>query len=203
MPALLAGLTLGFSAGISPGPLMSLVITTSLARGVAAGLRVAVAPLITDAPIILLTTLLFTALPRRVEIGLAVAGGLFVIYLGAETLIKARHAELAIEESGGDQAQHLWRGALVNMLSPHPWLFWIAVGSPLLVGFWRESPWYALAFLVGFYALLVGSKIGLAMLAGRGRHYLTQTWYRRVLAASGVLLIFFGALLVWSVVGRG
>ena len=199
MPALLAGLTLGFSAGVSPGPLMSLVITTSLARGVAAGLRVAVAPLITDAPIILLTTLIFTALPRSVEIGLAVAGGLFVIYLGAETLVKARHAELAVEQSGGGQAQHLWRGALVNMLSPHPWLFWIAVGSPLLVGFWRQSPWYALAFLVGFYALLVGSKIGMAMLVGQGRAYLTQTWYRRVLAASGVLLMLFGVLLVWSV----
>ena len=200
MPALLAGLTLGFSAGVSPGPLMSLVITTSLARGVAAGLRVAIAPLITDTPIILLTTLLVSALPHNVEIGLAVAGGLFVIYLGVETLIKARHAELTIEEGGG-QAQHLWRGALVNMLSPHPWLFWIAVGSPLLVGFWRESPWYALAFLLGFYALLIGSKIGMAVLAGSGRQYLTQTWYRRVLAASGVLLIFFGALLVWSVMG--
>lgn len=201
MPALLVGFTLGFSAGISPGPLMSLVITTALERGVAAGLRVAVAPLITDAPIILLTTLLFNALPRSVEIGLAVAGGLFVIYLGAETLIKAPRAALAVEQVDEDQARHIWRGALVNMLSPHPWLFWIAVGSPLLVGFWRESPSYALAFLVGFYALLVGSKVGLAMLAGRGRDYLTQTWYRRVLAASGVLLIVFGALLVWSVVG--
>jgi len=180
---------------------VSLVITTSLARGVPAGLRVAVAPLITDAPIILLTTLLFTALPHSVEIGLAVAGGLFVIYLGVETLVKARHAELAVAQSSGGQAQHLWRGALVNMLSPHPWLFWIAVGSPLLVGFWRESPWYALSFLVGFYTLLVGSKIGLAMLAGRGRNHLTQTWYRRVLAASGGLLVVFGALLVWSVVG--
>ena len=27
----------------------------------------------------------------------------------------------------------LRRSALVNALSPHPWLFWITVGGPLLV----------------------------------------------------------------------
>jgi threonine/homoserine/homoserine lactone efflux protein len=55
--------------------------------------------------------------------------------------------------------------------------------------------------LLGFYALLIGSKIGMAVLAGSGRQYLTQTWYRRVLAVSGVVLMAFGALLAWSVVG--
>lgn len=201
MPGLIAGLTLGFSAGVSPGPLMTLVMTTSLARGFRAGLQVAIAPLVTDAPVILLTTLLFTAFPPLIEKGLAIVGGLFVIYLGVEAIRDAPHARLVRAQNQPQQAQDLRRGALVNVLSPHPWLFWISVGSPLLVNFWRESPWYALAFLLGFYVLLVGSKVGLAMLVAGGRHHLTVTGYRRVLIASGFLLILFGLLLLWTVVG--
>jgi len=53
MNYLILGLTLGLSAGITPGPLLTLVITASLRRGWAGGLQVALAPLITDAPIII------------------------------------------------------------------------------------------------------------------------------------------------------
>lgn len=200
MSALMAGLTLGFSAGISPGPLMTLVITTTLERGYRAGLRVAVAPLITDAPIILLTSLLFSTMPPIIERALGVVGGLFVIYLGVETLRSARHARLIAGGGRAPATQDFWRGAMVNALSPHPWLFWIAVGSPLLVTFWRQSVWLGAAFLLGFYALLVGSKIGLALLVAGGRRYLTDVWYRRVLLASGLLLIGFGLLLLWTVI---
>ncbi|MEL7059947.1 MAG: hypothetical protein AAGN46_07975, partial [Acidobacteriota bacterium] len=48
------GLGFGTAAGLSPGPLMTLVVATALDRGAAAGARVAMAPLITDAPVIVL-----------------------------------------------------------------------------------------------------------------------------------------------------
>ena len=49
-----AGLVYGLSAGFSPGPLMALVISQTLKHGIREGAKVAVAPLITDLPIILL-----------------------------------------------------------------------------------------------------------------------------------------------------
>jgi len=45
------GLGLGLAAGASPGPLLTLVVSSTLARGFGAGLRVALAPVLTDAPI--------------------------------------------------------------------------------------------------------------------------------------------------------
>ena len=48
-------------------------------------MRVALSPLITDAPIILLSLLLFAALPPLFEQAVTVAGGLYVIYLGIDT----------------------------------------------------------------------------------------------------------------------
>ncbi len=97
MTALLAGLGLGFSAGISPGPLLTLVITRSLSGGFWAGLRTAVAPLISDAPIVLITLLLFTSLPPLLEALLTIGGGFFLLYLGVETWRSATHAHLETE----------------------------------------------------------------------------------------------------------
>jgi threonine/homoserine/homoserine lactone efflux protein len=202
MTYLLLGLSLGFSAGLSPGPLLTLVITRSLARGFWSGLRVALSPLITDIPIILLTLLLFNALPPLFEQAVTVVGGLYVIYLGIETMRSARHAGLADQVARpGETQMDLWQGALVNFLSPHPWLFWIAIGAPTLTRAWQTGPAYALAFLLGFYALLIGGKIAVALAVAGGRRFLTDALYRWTLAGTGALLCLFGLLLLWQLVG--
>ena len=200
MTSLLAGLSLGLSAGITPGPLLTLVVTRSLARGFSAGARVAIAPLLSDLPIIVISMLLFNALPPWLEMALTIVGGLFLIYLGIDTMRSARGATLsALNTDPGSTNVDLWHGMLVNLLSPHPWLFWITVGSPTLTRAWRDGPWNAVAFLVGFYALLVGGKIAVAFAVAGGRRYLNDVWYRRLLIISGVLLCIFGGLLLWAV----
>ena len=55
-----AGLVYGLSAGFSPGPLMALVISQTLKHGIREGAKVAMAPLITDLPIILVSLLVLT-----------------------------------------------------------------------------------------------------------------------------------------------
>lgn len=42
------GAVLGLSSGLSPGPLLALVISETLRHGVKAGVKVALAPIITD-----------------------------------------------------------------------------------------------------------------------------------------------------------
>lgn len=197
MTALITGLGLGFSAGISPGPLLTLVITRSLTRGFWAGLRVALAPLVTDALIITTTLLLFNSLPPLLEVLLTVGGGLFLIYLGVDAMRSAAHARLDTQAAAGPASADLWRGALVNLFSPHPWLFWISVGSPTLTRIWRaDGPAYAVLFLLGFYALLIGGKIGVALAVAGGRRYLTERWYAWLLRLSGAVLCLFGLLLI-------
>ena len=193
------GLSLGLSAGISPGPLLVLVITASLRSGLAGGLRVALAPLITDLPIIALSVLLVRTLPPVALRWLGVVGGLVVIWIGIETIRSARKATLSGEVgAGADPQRELWRGVLVNTLNPHPYLFWATVGGPALVSGWRISPWYALVFLVAFYVLLIGSKMLVAWLVDRQSHGLSLTWYRRVLVGCGVLILAMGGWLIWQ-----
>ncbi|MCL7454097.1 MAG: LysE family transporter [Anaerolineae bacterium] len=193
------GLSLGLSAGISPGPLLALVIAASVRNGLSGGLWVALAPFITDLPIIALAVLISGSLPPEALVWVGTVGGLVVIWMGIEALRSARRAVLPEGTgSSSDSRRELWRGAVVNALNPHPYLFWATVGGPALVSGWRSSPMHALAFLVPFYLLLVGSKMVVAWVVSRQAGGLSLTWYRRVLAGCGALMLLMGGLLIWQ-----
>jgi threonine/homoserine/homoserine lactone efflux protein len=193
---LVAGLSIGLAAGITPGPLLSLVVTATLRRGFGAGWRTAVAPLLTDAPIVIVAVAALSTLPDAWVRGLGIGGGVVVVAFGAWEIW---HSTVPLPEGeiGGGGAPDVWRGVTVNALSPHPWIFWVTAGGPLLVEAWRSAPGRAVAFLAGFYVTLVGSKIGLAGVVAAGRRRLPDVWRRRLVVVGGVLLILGGAVLVW------
>jgi threonine/homoserine/homoserine lactone efflux protein len=190
---LLLGLSLGLGAGLSPGPLLALVVTTSLSRGFAAGVRVACSPLVTDSVIITLSLLVVHGLPSRLTGLLGVGGGLFVIWLGIEAL---RELPAEVEAGPTEGRDPIRRGALVNVLSPHPWLFWLTVGGPVLLAAWAVGPLSALAFLLAFFALLVGAKVVVAGVVSSGRHRLSHEALRRANLVAGALLLLAGVVLV-------
>lgn len=198
MEALLLGLTIGFAAGISPGPLLFLTITSSLRSGPRAGVLVALAPLLTDVAIVGLTLLVLDRLPGWALAVLGVVGGIFVAWTGVQTVREARDASLsaARAEPAGGAAQALRQGAIANFLSPHPWITWATALGPLTVSTWRGDQGSAVALVLGFYLLLVGTKVAVAVLVGKTRHRLGDRGYRRSLLVAGALLLLAGVALV-------
>lgn len=195
MHALLLGLTLGIGAGVAPGPLLAVVIRTTLKGGFGAGARVALGPLLTDVPIIVVAVVLASALPDQALAALGIAGGLFLLWLGLDAL---RDVPAPVEAAVGERvaigaAGSLRRGAVVNLLNPHPWVFWIAVGVPILGD---GSVADGVLFVVPFYVMLIGAKLVVAAALGAGRERLLRgAGYRRALRASGVLLLAAGVVL--------
>ncbi|MCE6998927.1 LysE family transporter [Saccharothrix sp. S26] len=94
MDALGLGLTLGLAASISPGPLLVLVVTSSLRSGLRSGVLTACAPLLSDAVVVTATLLLLDRLPARTLGVLGVVGAVFVVYSGVQTIREARSASL-------------------------------------------------------------------------------------------------------------
>ena len=88
IPFLGAAAVLGLSAGFSPGPLLALVIAQTLRYGTREGIKVSIAPLVTDAPIIAISVFLISRLAKiHSVLGLiSIVGGIFVIYLAWETI---------------------------------------------------------------------------------------------------------------------
>lgn len=194
MELLLLGLTLGLAAGISPGPLLALVLTSSLERGFGAGFRVAVAPLLTDAPIIALAIWVLKDMPQSLLAGLGLIGGCLLVYFGLRTVRTATRPTAG--KAVGGNLRDLGRGALVNFLNPHPWIFWATVQGPLLIQGWRQSPWVGIGFVGSFYLAIVGSKVAIAAIVARGRRDLDERWYQRLLQTCGLLLVTFGGWLI-------
>lgn len=192
--ALCTGLLLGLSAGLAPGPLLALVLAQSLRHGSREGCKIAVTPLLTDVPIIVLTVIVAVKLA---DLGrwlgfLSIVGGAFVLYLAWQSF---RAGPLATERETVRPGSFR-KGILTNLLSPHPWLFWLTVGAATLAKAFAHSQLAAAAFLGGFYLMLVGSKIVVAMLAARSRRFLAGRAYRMVLRSLALLLALFAVLLL-------
>jgi threonine/homoserine/homoserine lactone efflux protein len=188
----LAGVAFGLSAGLMPGPLLTLVIAQTLRYNAAEGMKVALSPLVTDIPIVLGS--LFV-LSRLTSFGLvmgavSLVGALYVSYLARATWQSRPSPRRVVDEN----PRSLRKGALANFLNPHPYLFWATVGAPFI--FRSGSEWLVpAAFLVGFYVCLVGSKVSIAFMVGKSRNLLNSKWYAAVMKTLAVALFFLAVLL--------
>ncbi len=186
---LLAGLVLGLSAGFSPGPLSLLVISQTLKHGTHEGVKVAFAPLITDAPIITLTMVVLAQIANSQTLFglLSIVGGMYLLYLAYESFC-ASGVELS---ESSDAPQSLVKGAIVNFLNPSPYIFWLTVGAPTIIKAWVETPLAAIAFLGVFYLCLVGVKAMFAVLVGKSRNWFTGKPYVYLMRGLGILLAIY------------
>jgi len=180
------GTLLGLSAGLAPGPLLTLVISETLQHDIKSGVKVALAPFITDLPIIVLTVFILAKLSNFHNIlGLiALTGGCVILFMGYESL-STQGVELNLREA---KPKSLTKGILVNALSPHPYLFWFSVGAPTITRAQSQSIFAAAAFVCSFYALLVGSKIMLAILVGKSKNFLVGKVYIHTMRVLGLAL---------------
>jgi len=193
------GLVLGLSAGLAPGPLLTLVISETLAKGFTAGLRVALAPLISDLPIVLVTLAVLARLSdfNPVLGGISLLGGAVILKMGISSL---RTAGVTLDEKKRD-TNPLYKGVLVNILSPHPYIFWISVGGPTTARAWEIAPAAAMGFVAGFYLLLICSKAGLAIVTARTRSFMTGKIYVYTMKGLGAVLCILAFALVWEGLG--
>jgi threonine/homoserine/homoserine lactone efflux protein len=193
MTALATGAFLGLSCGLAPGPLLTLVLAQTLRHGAREGCKIALTPLVTDAPIILVALVLAAKLAKlHPLLGIvSITGGAFVLYLAWDSFHPVRvNADLPAE-----RPRSWLKGILTNLLSPHPWLFWLTVGAATVANALAQGWLTAVAFLCGFYLLLVGSKVLVVLLAARSRDLLAGRPYRVVMRVLAVLLAFFAFLL--------
>ena len=188
------GITLGLSAGFSPGPLSTLVISHSLRHGTKEGLKVAIAPFFTDVPIVLVSIFVLAQLrDSHTAFGLiSLLGAAVLFYLAYESF----RADQVKVELGSAEARSLGKGALVNFLSPHPYLFWLTIGGHKVVEAWAQSPLKAAGFLGGFYVCLVGSNMLMAFIAARSKELLAGKAYRYVMRILGAALLILALVLL-------
>jgi threonine/homoserine/homoserine lactone efflux protein len=182
---------LGVTAGIYPGPLLTLVISETLKHDTRAGIKVAIAPLITDGPIILISIFILTKISNINSIlGLiSLLGAIFLSYIAYESLtIKKVSLNLDKKE------QSLKKGVITNALSPHPYLFYFSVGGTIMLRALDSNFFALLLFISSFLIFLVGSKIILALIVSKSKTFLQSKFYIYTIRFLGIVLLIFAAI---------
>jgi threonine/homoserine/homoserine lactone efflux protein len=196
--AALSGMAFGLSAGLTPGPLLALVIAQTMAHGPREGCKVALAPLLTDTPIVLAALLLTrTAAGHGLILGaITLCGSAFLLSCALGCL---RWQPPTKASAGGLPAkgpESIRKGMLANFLNPGPYLFWMTVGAPLALQSLGIG-WLTLASFLGAFSLtIVSAKTGVALLTWRTGPVLGSRGYGLVMKGLGVMLLGYAALFV-------
>lgn len=190
------GIGYGFAAAVQPGPLQTYLISQALLKGWRKSLLSALAPLISDGPIIALCVLVLSQVPAGLQRFLYIAGGLFVLYLAYGTYNSWRNFDPQLSPNEISSGGSLLKAVLTNMLAPGPYLFWTLVTGPILMRGWRETPRYGISLLLGFYVTMILSLAAIIIIFGSARQ-LGPRVSRALLGISALALLCFGLYQLW------
>jgi threonine/homoserine/homoserine lactone efflux protein len=192
--SLLFGIIVGLAAGLSPGPLTTLVLSETLKNGKKEGIQVAISPLISESPIILFVLVVLSSVAGNYIIigAISMLGACFLIYLGLSNL--TTHAKESKEGLGIDNA--LLRGITTNLLNPNAYMFWLTIGGPRIIESVHVHISATILFMLGFYMMLVGSKIAIAIVVDKSKTLVRSKYYVYIIRALGIVLIAFALIFV-------
>lgn len=200
MVYLLQGFTFGIYAAAQPGPLQAFLLSQTLKNGWRRTLPAALAPLISDGPIIALVVVILTRTPGWFLAALQLTGGLFLLYLAkgsfeAATIAQQDIVATQVEQDSGHES--LLKATVMNTLNPNPYIFWSIIGGPILLEAWQRSAGLGVGFIAGMYGtLVVGTALLIVIFATTRR--MGPRVAQLLSAVSAVALLLFGLYQIWS-----
>ncbi|NYT04868.1 MAG: LysE family transporter [Methanomicrobiales archaeon] len=188
---LILSCAIGLTGALAPGPTLVATVGAAVAHGWTAGPRVTAGHMAVEAGIFLL--ILSGAAYGAAEHTGAIAciGGAALLGFGAMTVRESRTAVIATAGSGLSGSP-VFAGALTSASNPYFWLWWITIGSALLLQASEAGIAIAVAFMAGHWAADMGWFTVVASVIARGGTVLSDRTYRMLLAACGLFLAAFG-----------
>ena len=193
---LILGATFAFAAAVQPGPFQTYLVTETMSRGWRRTLPASFAPLISDAPIIMIALLVLSRIPEGMVRIIHFAGALFLFYLSYGAFRTWRSFDPDRTPAATSGHQTLFKAAAVNFLNPNPWLGWSLVMGPLFLEGYREAPGHGVALIAGFYVTMVCCLAGLITLFAFARK-LGSRVNKATLGLSVLALACFGIYQLW------
>lgn len=191
------GIVYGFAAAVQPGPFQTYLISQTLIKGARRTLPAALAPLLSDGPIIALCLLVLNQIPPWLQQFLYIAGGLFVLYLAYGAYTSWKHFDLTLPSTETAMQQSILKAALINMLNPNPYIFWTLVTGAILLTGWRETPMYGVGLIAGFYLTMVLTLCTTIIVFGSAQR-LGPKVNHALLGIAVIALFCFGLYQLWK-----
>ena len=193
---LLSGSVLGLTAGLSPGPTQTFLISQTLQHGIKEGLKVSLVPLMTDVPICLFAVLVLSQLAEVDSVmgSISLIGALFLLYLAYGNFrITGTQTDEQVENPGS-----IKKGVMTNFLNPYPYMFWLLVGAPMMLKAYQNNIATAGSFVGSFYCGLIGTMAAMAAIVGKSRTFVRGKAYIYAIRGLGIALLIFALRFLWE-----
>ena len=131
---------------------------------------------------------------------IALVGGLALIAFGILTIRESKSATMASAGDGSHTNPYL-AGILTSAANPYFWIWWLSIGSVLIVSGLEAGLIVAAIFMIGHWSADFGWYLLVSSSLERGRSLLSTENYRRILGLCGIFLILFGIYYLGSGIG--
>jgi threonine/homoserine/homoserine lactone efflux protein len=192
MLAILAtAFAIGLTGALAPGPTLVAAVNSTLKSGWTAGPKVAAGHAAVELFIFVLISLGLAAAAQQYSRYVAVAGGAALVAFGLLTVKGSRSARLATPAEGVSGNPYL-AGVLTSVANPYFWVWWLSVGSALILDGLRGGLLMAGLFMIGHWGADFAWYTVVSTGLYQGKNILSEANYQRIMTVCGLFLILFG-----------
>ena len=185
------GFVIGLTGALAPGPTLVATINASINGDWMTGLKVSLGHAIVELFIVILILLGLATIALPYTSVIAGVGGIALIVFGALTIMGSRQATMSTSPNQPVSNPYV-AGLVTSAANPYFWIWWLSVGSAMVIAGLEGGLVLAGAFMIGHWTAdtvwytLVSSGVS------QGRTFLSDTAYRKIMIFCGIFLILFG-----------
>jgi threonine/homoserine/homoserine lactone efflux protein len=185
------GFVIGLTGALAPGPTLVATINASINGDWMTGLKVSLGHAIVELFIVILILLGLATIALPYTSVIAGIGGIALVVFGALTIAGSRQATMSTSPIQPVANPYL-AGLVTSAANPYFWIWWLSIGSAMVIAGLEGGLILAGAFMIGHWTAdtvwytLVSSGVS------RGRTFLSDTAYRKIMIFCGIFLILFG-----------
>lgn len=191
LSTLVLGFLIGLTGALAPGPTLVATINASLHGDWKAGLKVSLGHIVIETAIFFLIILGLASVASPYTPVIAVIGGTALVVFGILTLNGSRSASLGAAPAQATADPYM-AGFLTSAANPYFWIWWLSVGSALLISSLAGGLLLAVVFMVGHWGADTAWYTLVSTSIARGKTFLQDRTYHAVMAICGVFLVLFG-----------
>jgi len=187
----LLGFVIGLTGALAPGPTLVATINASIAGDWTTGMKVSLGHAIVELflVILILLGLATVALPYTTVI--AGIGGIALVVFGILTIKGSRKATMRTSEVQ-TIANPYMAGLVTSAANPYFWIWWLSIGSAMVIAGLEGGLALAGAFMVGHWTADIAWYTFVSTGVSKGKTLFSDTVYQKIMGLCGIFLIIFG-----------
>ena len=188
----LLAFALGLTGALAPGPTFVATVNASISGGWTTGPKVMLGHMLAELALFILIVFGLAAVALPYTPVITVIGGIALVIFGALTLGGSRNVSIQNTPSGIVTNPYL-TGLVTSLANPYFWLWWLSIGSAMVIAGLQGGLVLAGIFMVGHWCADLGWYTLVSYGISRGTVFLSDRTYQIIMALCGIFLVLFGA----------